>query len=188
MTTAVSEGFFANTIAVVEGMTEAGALWRMSELLNLRWKQLNVVIIPADGKSKLDRPVIIFRGLGIPTYFMFDGDSRHKGGGKEQQTAGQNKLLLRLADVAPVDFPPLTIADTWACLDDNFESYCRSTMGETKFNEHRKAVAMQYRYEQESDVLKNFDAAGDFVERLYKDGLTLPALEQIARSIGKLAA
>jgi putative ATP-dependent endonuclease of the OLD family len=90
MTNAVSEGFFANTIAVVEGMTEAGALWKMSELLNLRWKQLNVVIIPADGKSKLDRPVIIFRGLGIPTYFMFDGDSRHSGGKKEQQSVAEN--------------------------------------------------------------------------------------------------
>jgi hypothetical protein len=61
-------------------------------------------------------------------------------------------------------------------------------MGEAKFNEHRKAVATQYGYKQESDVLKNFDAAGDFVERLYKDGVTLPALEQIARNIGKLAA
>jgi putative ATP-dependent endonuclease of OLD family len=187
MTTAVSEGFFANTIAVVEGMTEAGALWRMSDLLKLQWKQLNIVVIPAEGKSKLDRPVIIFRGFGIPTYFIFDGDSRHKGGGHEQQTLNQNKLLLRLAGVPPVDFPPQTIADSWACFENDFESYCRSTVGDAKFDEHRKVIGVQYSYERESDVLKNFDAAGDFVERLYSDGLKLPALEEIARNIGKLA-
>jgi len=187
MTTVVSEGFFASVMAVVEGMTETGALGALSEILNLDWKRKNVVIIPAGGKGSIDRPVIIFGGLKIPTYFVFDGDISKRGSDKEAEHVVQNATCLRLAGTPVVEFPPLTVAGSWACFEDNFEAYCRSVLGDAEFGGRRQAVADEYGYERPSDALKNFDAAGAFIKRVYRDGKRLPVLEEIARAISALS-
>src|SRR5262249_50122382 len=80
MTATVNEGFFADVAFIVEGLTEVGAFWALQEIRGLGWDRRGIVIVPAEGKSKIDRPVVIFRGLKIPTYFLFDGDTRAKGG------------------------------------------------------------------------------------------------------------
>ena len=187
MTAIVSEGFFASVVAVVEGMTEVGALWEVADGLNLNWKRKNIVVIPAGGKPSIDRPVIIFRGLKIPTYLVFDGDKSRQGTDKEARYATQNAACLRLAGADVVPFPPLTVSDSWACFEDDFEAYCRSVLGDADFEAYRQAVADAYGYERASDALKNFDAVGDFIRRVYKGGKRLPALEDMARRITGLS-
>lgn len=189
MTAAMSEGFFANAVAVVEGQTEAGMLWKVSELLDLQWQRRGVAVIPAGGKGALDKPVIIFRGLRIPTYFVFDADARHRNKKQHEDTVEKNRRCLRLAGVAEAaDFPPTTIQETWACFEDRIESYCERELGPEGFHQYRGAAAEELGYEEPSDVLKNFEGACSFVTKIYEGGKRLTMLEEIANRVTSLVA
>ena len=91
MTTIVNEGFFADVVVVVEGSSDVGVLWKLQEVMSKDWARLGIVIVPAGGKNNLDRPTLIFRGLSIPTYFIFDADVRSKGNEDEENTKKRNK-------------------------------------------------------------------------------------------------
>ncbi len=100
MNTIVSEGFFTDVVVVVEGLSEVGILWKLQEIMKKNWSRLGIVIVPAGGKNNIDRPVVIFQGLSIPTYFIFDADSHLKGKGeKEKDARNRNHRYLRLASV-----------------------------------------------------------------------------------------
>ncbi|HRN71423.1 MAG TPA: AAA family ATPase, partial [Candidatus Woesebacteria bacterium] len=75
MNVIVNEGFFADKVLVVEGLSDVGLFWKLQEILKSKWEEKGIVVIPANGKNNIDRPVIIFRGMSIPTYFIFDGDA-----------------------------------------------------------------------------------------------------------------
>ena len=60
---------------VVEGPSEVGLLWQLQELMEKDWEKSGIVVISACGKNNIDRPTVIFNGLNIPTYFIFDGDA-----------------------------------------------------------------------------------------------------------------
>ncbi|MDE3073852.1 MAG: AAA family ATPase [Chloroflexota bacterium] len=188
MTVTASEGFFANTVAIVEGQTESGMLWKVSEIPNKEWVRRGIVVIPAEGKDALDKPVIIFSGLRIPTYFVFDADGSHRGQRQQGSTVVKNHRCLRLAGAPEIaDFPPTTIQPNWACFEDKIEIYCEQTLGTELFREHRAAVAEDIGYDEPSRVLKNFDGACSFVEKVYSAGGRLPVLEEIVNGITALA-
>ncbi len=189
MTPIVSEGFFANAVCVVEGMTEAGALWKLSELLAQEWLRKGIVVIPAAGKTSIDKPVVIFRGFKIPVYFIFDGDSRHKGKQAGTNTAKANRHCLRLAGVAEgqvVDFPPSSVNEAWACFEDKFETYCEQELDATIFERGRAEAAKGFGYEEPAEAMKNFDVAASFIERIYAEGHRLPKLEGVVKRISAL--
>ena len=123
MTTIVNEGFFADAVLVVEGSSEVGTLWKLQEIIKKNWSQLGIVIVPAGGKNNIDRPTVIFRGLSIPTYFIFDADSHLVGKGKKEEEAkGRNHRCLRLAGASiEEDFPDTQVHETWAVFKNNLE-------------------------------------------------------------------
>ena len=86
-TTTVNEGFFGDVVLVVEGMGDLGMFASLQQILGKNWGNYGIVIVPALGKENIDRPVIAFRGLEIPTYFVFDGDADCKPD-NSQQTNG----------------------------------------------------------------------------------------------------
>jgi putative ATP-dependent endonuclease of the OLD family len=189
MTPIVSEGFFANAVVVVEGMCEAGALWKIAEMLHQQWIRRGVALVPANGKTNIDRPVVIFRGLKIPTYFVFDGDARYRGRGtnNEADAIKTNRAYLRLAGASQVvDFPATTVADSWGCFEDEFESYCRQHAGTTDFEECLEAAATEFAYEQPAEAIKNFDVAASFVTGLYARGKQLSVLEEMVMRVSSL--
>jgi len=191
MTLIVSEGFFANAVGVVEGMTEAGALWKISEVLGESWIRKGIVIIPAGGKTAIDKPLVIFHGFKIPTYVLFDGDKRHEGKPKEEEhTKKLNRHCLKVAgvpDAQLVDFPSLTITESWGCFEDTFEAHCQQELGSATFEQYRKEVAEEFGYDRPAEAMKNFDVAAAFIERVYAAGHRLPKLEEIVKRISALA-
>lgn len=188
MTVMMSEGFFANAVAIVEGQTEAGMIWKLSELLNQDWTRRGIVVIPAGGKDALDKPVTIFGGLRIPTYFVFDADGRHRGQPKQADTVTKNHRCLRLAGAPEIlDFPPTTVQATWACFEDQIETYCEQELGTEVFRAHRAAAATELGYDEPSRVLNNFDGACSFVEKVYTAGGQLRRLEEIVNRVTGLA-
>jgi len=186
MDTISNEGFFADAVVVVEGFGDMGVLWAMQDIMKKDWSSLGIAIIPARGKNNIDRPVVIFRGFKIPTYFIFDGDSHYSCKREEQETIKRNKRYLKLAGAKEEDFPPTQVHETWACFEDEIESYLKSELGEDVFNSIREGTAKELGYDKPSNVLKNLDGSERFIQKAYSMGKSFPVLEEIINQITKL--
>jgi putative ATP-dependent endonuclease of OLD family len=186
--TIVNEGFFADVVVIVEGQSEVGVLWKLQEILNKDWSQLGIALVPAGGKNNIDRPVVIFRGLNIPTYFIFDADSRFKEKGKkeEKETKNRNYRYLRLAGVSIEDFPDTQIHDTWTVFKDNLEEICRESLGSEVYHKIREEVASEFGYENRDQACKNLEGASRFIELVYEKGYSIHPLEKVVQMITKL--
>ncbi|MGB3477567.1 MAG: AAA family ATPase, partial [bacterium] len=130
MNTIVNEGFFAEVVVVVEGLSEVATLWKLQEIMKKDWFRLGVVVVPAGGKNNIDRPTIIFRGFSIPTYFIFDADSQLIGKKHEGEAKKRNYRYLRLAGVPTEDFPSTQVNETWAVFHKNLEGVFKETLGD----------------------------------------------------------
>jgi len=190
MNTIVNEGFFADVVVVVEGSSDAGILWQLQDLMGKNWSQLGIVVVPAGGVNNLDRPTLIFRGLSIKTYFIFDGDSRFKGRGddKERKVKERNAKYLCMAGADIVDFPATTVQEDWAVFGDRIEDEIRQALGNDNYVAIGRRVADELGYAESDDAIKNVEGAARFVEYAYKDGLRIPVLEDIITKVTDLHA
>ena len=191
MDTIANEGFFADAVVVVEGFGDMGALWAMQDIMKKDWSSLGIAIIPARGKNNIDRPVVIFRGFSIPIYFIFDGDSHYrvakdKEKDKETEAIKRNRRYLKLAGASEEDFPPTQVHETWACFEDEIESYLKSALNDEVFVSIRNETAKELGYDQPSKVLKNLDGSERFIQKVYAQEKTLSLLEEIVNQITKL--
>lgn len=181
--------FFADAVVVVEGQSEVGILWKVQELMSKDWTRLGICIVPAGGKTNIDRPVIIFRGFKIPTYFIFDGDISVKGNPKKEgETKRRNHCYLRLANATEQDFPITQVQDKWAVFDDNLETALENDLGKEVFIATKEEVAAELGYTESSRVLKNIEGSTRFVEVVYSKGMRFPIIEEICEAVTKLGA
>ena len=187
MNTIVSEGFFTDVVVVVEGLSEVGILWKLQEIMKKNWSRLEIVIVPAGGKNNIDRPVVIFQGLSIPTYFIFDADSHLKGKGeKEKDARNRNHRYLRLASVPIEDFPDTQVHKTWAVFKDTLEGILKKELGDKTFLSIQKEVASELGYDEMNRVNKNIEGAARFIELIYEKRYRIPTLEEIIEKITRL--
>lgn len=84
------------------------------------------------------------------------------------------------------DFPSTQVHETWACFEDEMESYLKSEIGEDSFNAVREEIAKELGYDRSSQVLKNLDGSERFIQKIYSNGKKLPRLEEIANQITNL--
>lgn len=188
MSTIANEGFFADVVVLVEGLGDAGMLGMLQDILQKDWLTLGIAIIPIDGKTKLDRPALIFKGLGIPVYIVFDGDKQLKGTDQEANCVQANGLLLRLVGASEEEFPKTQVNETWAAFEQKIETELKAALGEDDFNGFREQVVSELGLERSRQVTKSMYSASRFVEIVYENGGSIPVLEQIVEAATKLAA
>lgn len=187
MNAIVNEGFFADVVVIVEGLSEVGVLWKIQELLCKDWNRRGITVIPVDCKNNIDRPVIIFKGLEIPVYVLFDGDSHNKGKGNgEKSTIETNHRLLKLLNGPVEDFPSDVVTDTYSVFGEKLEKYLTTALGEDKYREIIETVKIELGYSEDREC-KNSEGMARFVEIAYQNKLKLPMLESIVEKITSLA-
>ncbi len=182
-TPVVSEGFFADTVVVVEGQADVGAFSQLQLILGKKWHDLGIVVVSAEGKENVDRPVVVFRGLGIPTYFVFDGDA---GDENNDQAKNRNKRYQRLAGVEPVDFPQTTEQATWAVFHRDIEDEIKQAVGVAEYESIRSETAQELGYGQPTRVEKNAEGVARLITKIYDAKLRVPILEQILERVTAL--
>lgn len=186
MNAIVNEGFFADVVVIVEGLSEVGVLWKIQELLGKDWNRRGITVIPVDGKNNIDRPAIIFKGLEIPVYVLFDGDSHNKGkGNDERSTIKTNHRLLKLLNGQVVDFPDDVVTDKYSIFGGKLEKYLINTLGEEKYREIIDIIKTELGYSEDREC-KNSEGMARIVEIAYQKGLKLPMLEAIVEKITSL--
>lgn len=70
----MSEGFFANAVALVEGFADVGILHGVADACGIDLAEHGVALIAVDGKSQLPLAMEAFRAAGVPLYVVFDTD------------------------------------------------------------------------------------------------------------------
>jgi predicted ATP-dependent endonuclease of OLD family len=129
--TELAEGFFASGVVLVEGRSDKAALTAAAQVLGVNFEAAGIAVLSAEGKENLDRPLVIFRELGIPTFVVWDCDSHKAGEGAKPTT---NLALLRLAtgDNTIVEPPASTaIGATYAHFSETLERTLRDEIGES---------------------------------------------------------
>jgi|HubBroStandDraft_5_1064220.scaffolds.fasta_scaffold00192_6 putative ATP-dependent endonuclease of OLD family len=147
MTPWVNEGFFADVVVLVEGEDDLSAIQGTAKSRDISLDALGISVIPCGGKNNLDRPALIFKTLGIPTYVVWDSD---KG---DQQCIETNRRLLRLVGEAEEDFP-CTIKDSFACFERRLEDTLRQELGEEVFDKTTRELQREFEAANPNDCLK----------------------------------
>lgn len=187
MSSIVNEGFFADLVVLVEGFGDAGIFAKLHDLMKKDWNTLGIAIIPIEGKTKLDRPALIFQGMGIPVYLIFDGDKDKQGTVQEAGTTRMNRLLLRLLDSPEEDFPKTLISSEWAVFEHDIEDELKKELGEKTYFLLRERVADEFGFKP-SQVTKSLHCSARFIESIYDEGNQIGVLEEIIEAITSLAA
>ncbi|GGL77842.1 ATP-dependent nuclease [Glutamicibacter protophormiae] len=74
--TAFSEGFFADSVVLVEGETDKVVLESLAELLNSPLDGLGISVLDMSSKDAIQVPfAMLSKELGVPAYVMVDGDA-----------------------------------------------------------------------------------------------------------------
>ena len=187
MDVVASEGLLASVALVVEGYGDLGCLRAVERQLSLGWDERGIVIVPARSKNNIDRPIHIFRGLDIPCYYLFDGDVSQRGKDGEANAIRSNRLLMRLAGVAPEDFPSTRVEATWAVLGDCLESELRDAFGDPRIWESvSQAARDELGFTSVKQALKNPDGIALVTRRVYEHGLALANIEKVAQEVTAL--
>lgn len=172
--TPVSEGLFARGVVLVEGQEDQALLAAGQQQEHVDLRETGVVVLPVGGKTCLDRPLVLFRQLGIPAYVLFDGDA-------DENDAKTNRLLLHLLGGEPCDKPPTAVTDTYAVFRTDFQDAIQRELkgqGSTSYHEIRVAVCHEFGFSS-SKGKKNTAVLRETFRRLQDEGQNSALLGEV---------
>ena len=143
MTPWMGEGFFADVVVLVEGEDDRAAILSFAKSKKRDFDGMGIAVIPCFGKSSIDRPLVIFRQLGISVYVVWDGD--RDGNNAELKV---NKRLLRLLGKPEQDWPHF-VADSSACFKVNLEETFE--IGRESFNQWLSEAQQEFGIDKKKD-------------------------------------
>lgn len=177
MTPWMNEGFFADVAVLVEGEDDRAALLGVAASMGHNLDAVGIAVIPCVGKTNLDRPLVIFRQLGIPTYVVWDGDE-----GKKDPKPELNRRLLSLLSL-PVEDWPSAVGERHACFKIDLESTLSKEIGtdlfERLFSEEQATLGIGKR----DDARKSPFLVSKVMQRADGEGALSPTLRSIVEKV-----
>lgn len=175
------EGFFAQKVVLVEGVTDKAVLEGVYRSMGRDSVAEGIIIASVDGKTKMDKPFYIFKKLGIPTYAVFDSDEN-----SANKKTKVNHHLQAIAGVAETVEFPNGCFDQFAAFANNLESYMKGVCGQS-WHEAFKEVAEEFGLDT-MDICKTPLAVEQVVSRLRKQGVNFAMLEEVVGRVDELTA
>jgi len=196
MTPLINEGFFANTVVLVEGEDDYAAIIGMARAMNKDLEGSGVSVIPVSGKRSLDRPALIFKEFGIPVYMLWDSD------GEKGETAGicstcgkpldgkpnpaDNRRLLRIVGKTEEDWPACQ-EPHFCCFKRDLESTLLSEIGSDLYEKLLAECQAEFGIPKRKHAIKNPHVISTVIERAQKEGKTCKTLENVVLNILNLS-
>ena len=177
MTPWMGEGFFADVVVLVEGEDDRAAILGFAKSMKHDFDSEGITVIPCFGKTNIDRPLIIFRQLGIPVYVVWDGD--FDGSDTKQEV---NRRLLRLLGKTEQDWPSF-VEQSSACFRVKLEKTLEDEIGKENFAYWLSEAQSELGIAKKKHALKNPAIIGDVVEKAASKGKTSSSLEEIIENI-----
>lgn len=174
----MAEGFFALKVVLVEGVGDQAAILAIANAHGFDLSAHGIAVVQVSGKNNLDKPLLIFRGLGIPTYVIWDNDLHPE----EHQAA--NIALLKINNVEnPVDFST-QVTPLFACFDSKLETVLRNEIGEdfdAKIGEVGHTLGMKAK-----ELKKNPVGLSQVLRRCYQGNNRSATMDLIVAAIQNL--
>ena len=180
MTPWMGEGFFADVVVLVEGEDDRAAILSFAKSKKCDFDGMGISVIPCSGKPSIDRPLVIFRQLGISVYVVWDGD---RGGNNAKPEV--NKRLLRLLDKPDQDWPHF-VADSSACFQVNLEKTLEDEIGRESFIQWLSEAQQIFGIDTKKDALKSPALFEYVIAKATQSGKTSGTLESIVEKIVSL--
>ena len=177
MTPLMGEGFFADVVVLVEGEDDRAAILGYARSKKRDFDGLGITVIPCSGKSGIDRPLLIFRQLGIPVYVVWDGDYGRNGAKPED-----NRYLLRLLGQPEQDWPEF-VGDSSACFRVELEQTLQNEIGSESFTQWLSEAQQAYGILKKAHALKNPAILEYVVDKAASSSKTGMSLESMVDSI-----
>ena len=177
MTPLMGEGFFADVVVLVEGEDDRAAILGMANLMNHGFDSLGIAVIPCFGKTSLDRPLVIFRQLGLPVYVVWDGDQ-----GINEAKPEDNRYLLRLLGQTEQDWPHF-IGASCACFKVNLEETLADEIGKEFFTKWLSEAQQKFGIAKKKHALKNPAVFQYVVDKAASSSKTSRSLESIVSNV-----
>lgn len=177
MTPWMNEGFFAEVAVLVEGEDDRAAILGVAAAMGYDLESNGISVIPCGGKNNLDRPMVIFRHLGIPVYVVWDSDK-----GEKDAKPEDNHRLLRLMG-QPVEDWPCQVNDQFACFEHKMECTLQKEIGNTEFEEWLQECQDKFCISRKKDAIKNPVVIAEIIRMAQRDGRRSVTLENIANKI-----
>lgn len=177
----LAEGFFAAGIVLVEGRSDKAALLATARLMGLSFEAASIAVLSAEGKDNLDRPYVIFRELGIPTFLLWDCDA----GAREPKTA-TNLALSRLCKPGSgIEQAPTgtSVADCFAHFEITLERTLRQEIGEAALAEYLAAACEPFGIAPSNDAQKIPEVMFQTLVKAQEAGKDCPTLKAIIKAI-----
>ncbi len=175
----VNEGFFAGVVVLVEGESDRAAIIEVAKQTGEDFEKTGISVIPVMGKTKLDRPHLIFTELGISTYIIFDCD-KSKGKNGHPET---NKLLLKLCGCTEEESPKTSVRGNMACFEENLLATLREEIGDQLYEQLLNQYSSELGYSPPEEGEGNPLVISKIIEDAYKEGRRVKSLEDIVKSI-----
>jgi putative ATP-dependent endonuclease of OLD family len=182
----MSEGFFANKVVLVEGVSDRAILeaaYRQKERSPI---EEGIAIISCDGKKKIDKPAYIFHRLQIPTFVLMDNDQSSTKANDVKNEVKYNRLVQTICDVPDaeiIDWPSSCKA-RFAAWDCNLEAYLKKRGGDEY--EAAKTKVMDYFDVSGDDCVKSPTVASALLTHMYAAGITFPEIEDVITAVDGL--
>ena len=161
----MNEGFFADVAVLVEGEDDRAAILGTAMALVVDFDGNGIAVIPCMGKTNLDRPMLIFRDLGIPVYVVWDGDHNNRNAKPEV-----NARLLDLNELTIEDWPD-GVWQNCACFKTDLETTIKCEFGQEPYDRLFTQAKNELDFHEEDQATKNPAVFRKFVE--------LAAIEEI---------
>ncbi|TET87826.1 MAG: ATP-dependent endonuclease [Desulfobacteraceae bacterium] len=173
----VNEGFFADVVVLVEGEDDRAAILGVAKCMGQDFDSAGIAVVPCMGKNNLDRPLVIFRQLGIPIYVVWDSDH-----GEQDAKSETNRYLLRLVGQTEDDWPS-AIEDQYACFKTKLEVVLSEEIGKDLFQTTLSEVQEQLGIPKKKDALKNPAVLQQIIKRTTAEGKVSATLKGIVEKI-----
>ena len=129
MASHISEGFFSDTVVLVEGEEDYAYITETAKRAGHDLVAEGIPVIPCGGKCSLSKPAAIFLNLGIKVYLIWD---------KDDDRGDFSRSLARLMEPNSLGDTKL-ISRRYACMEPNMEEVLKKDLGKEFFETCKEA-------------------------------------------------
>ncbi|MBB5190688.1 putative ATP-dependent endonuclease of OLD family [Silvimonas terrae] len=187
--TSLCEMFFTQRLVLVEGLEDIAYIHTWLALTGQieQYRRKGIHIVATQGKSLMARPLIVAQDLKIPVFVIFDADGDRTKQHERPKHEFDNRTLLNLLGVNPVDPFPAVHIDTpthtvWVNnLGDAVNGELKAVLGVAGYDDLSNKVNAFYGHD--GDLNKNTLLIGTRLAMAFEEGIRIPVLEQLCARI-----
>ena len=176
MTPRMNEGFFSKLVVLVEGINDRALILGTALALGYDLESSGISVIECNGKRNMDRPLAIFKSLGITTYVVWDADLG------DENAKQFNQEMCRLLGHAPEDYPQVMCRD-FACIKTNLEKTFKEEIGIDLFNQKLQEYCTKHELGKGEYAIENPTIVSDLVRELHDVGAESETVECVIKQI-----